>query len=197
MVVAMATNRSEPEAGSELDALIHRLLDHESAFHGFLRRRVSDDAIAADLFQQSLLRAVQHHHDLASKENVVAWFYRVLRNAVVDYYRAQAADSRKTEGLAQDLAVAGEQVFPSPDEMRPTVCACFERLLPSLRPAYAELLQRIDLQGESPDQVATDLRLTKNNLTVRLHRARQALRASLEATCGICSKHGCLNCTCE
>ena len=194
----MSTTQPDSRAGStDLDGLIHRLLDHESGFHGFLRRRVPDEAIAADLFQQSLLRAVQHHHDLDSKENVVAWFYRVLRNAVVDYYRAQAADSRKAEGLAQELATAGDQAFPSPDEIRPTVCACFERLLPTIRPAYAELLQRIDLQGEPPDRVAADLQLTKNNLTVRLHRARQALRAALEDTYGICSKHGCLNCTCE
>lgn len=42
-----------------------------------------------------------------------------------------------------------------------------------------------------------DLQLTPNNLTVRLHRARQALRDGLEESCGICSQHGCLNCVCE
>jgi RNA polymerase sigma-70 factor (ECF subfamily) len=32
---------------------------------------------------------------------------------------------------------------------------------------------------------------------VRLHRARQALRNNLEQACGVCTKHGCLNCTCS
>jgi RNA polymerase sigma-70 factor (ECF subfamily) len=32
---------------------------------------------------------------------------------------------------------------------------------------------------------------------VRLHRARQALRNSLEQACGVCTKHGCLNRTCS
>ncbi|SLM45275.1 ECF family RNA polymerase sigma factor (fragment) [Nitrospira sp. ND1] len=41
------------------------------------------------------------------------------------------------------------------------------------------------------------LQVTPNNLTVRLHRARQALRASLEQTCGLCTRQGCFNCTCE
>jgi RNA polymerase sigma-70 factor (ECF subfamily) len=65
-----------------------------------------------------------------------------------------------------------------------------------MRPAYAHLIGRIDLRGELPADVAKEMKLTTNNLTVRLHRARQALRASLEQACGICTKHGCLNCTC-
>jgi RNA polymerase sigma-70 factor (ECF subfamily) len=67
----------------------------------------------------------------------------------------------------------------------------------TLKPNYADLIRRIDLAGESLPSVAKELRVTTNNLTVRLHRARQALRESLEQACGICSKHGCLNCTCE
>ena len=60
-----------------------------------------------------------------------------------------------------------------------------------------EQLQRIDLEGESPAVVVQALQVTPNNLTVRLHRARQALRASLEQTCGLCTRQGCFNCTCE
>lgn len=174
-----------------------RLLEQESAFRGFLRKRLSDDHVVDDLWQQSLLRAVERHHELKQQESSVSWFYRILRNAVTDYYRARAADHRKNEGLLQELVTAGEDKAPALDEVRPTVCACMGRLLPDLRPAYAELIRRIDLQGERPAEVAKDLGLTGNNLTVRLHRARQSLRASLERACGICTKHGCVNCTCS
>jgi RNA polymerase sigma-70 factor (ECF subfamily) len=187
------SNRQIPLQGEILD----RLLNYQSEFRAFLHRRLNDDTVVEDLFQQSLLRAVEQQHTLHNKESIVAWFYRVLRNALVDYYRARAAELRKVEGLHQELNARGEQAVPSPDEIEPTVCACLDRLLPGIRPAYAEVLRRIDLQGESPDTVAKDLQLTKNNLTVRLHRARHALRSALEASCGICTKHGCLNCTCE
>jgi RNA polymerase sigma-70 factor (ECF subfamily) len=120
-----------------------------------------------------------------------------LRNATVDYYRARAADDRKMEAFIQEFAVTGTDKTPALDELRPTVCACLQRLLPALRPAYANLLNRIDIGGESPASVAKDLGVTPNNLTVRLHRARQALRKGLEESCGICTKHGCLNCTCD
>lgn len=179
------------------EEILPHLLSRESDFRSFLRRRVGDDALAEDLLQQSFMRAVQQEHQVEQPEQVVAWFYRILRNATVDYYRARAADDRKMEAFIQELAVTGTDKTPAFDELRPTVCACLQRLLPRLRPAYADLLNRIDLEGESPASVAKDLGVTPNNLTVRLHRARQALRKTLEESCGICTKHGCLNCTCD
>lgn len=173
------------------------LLARESDFRAFLRRRIADDGLAEDLLQQSFLRAVQQEHQVRRPEQIVGWFYRILRNATVDYYRTRAAQNRKIEAFAQELAVSGTDHIPALDELRPTICACLEGLLPSLRPAYVTLLRRIDLNGESADAVAQELGVTPNNLTVRLHRARQALRKSLEESCGICTKHGCLHCTCD
>lgn len=181
---------------SGLSGILQNLLSRESDFRAFLRRRVSDDAMAEDLLQQSFMRAVQQEHRGEPPEQAVAWFYRILRNAVVDYYRARAGDDKKTAAFLQDLRASGDDKTAVLDELRPSVCACLQRLLPGLRPAYAELLRRIDLEGEAPAAVAQDLGVTMNNLTVRLHRARLALRKSLEQTCGVCTKHGCLHCTC-
>jgi hypothetical protein len=44
--------------------------------------------------------------------------------------------------------------------------------------------------------VACQLGLTPNNLAVRLHQARQALRKRLEQTCETCPTHGFRNCAC-
>lgn len=180
-----------------LDDLIQRLFEEQSAFRGFLQKRLSDDALVEDLLQQSFMKAVERHHELKKSESVVSWFYRILRNAVVDYYRSHASDERRVKGLQQEMIALGEDKTPSLDEVRPTVCACLNSLLKDMRPAYADLIRRIDLDGESAAAVAKDLQVTPNNLTVRLHRARQALKASLEQACGICTKHGCFNCTCS
>jgi RNA polymerase sigma factor (sigma-70 family) len=193
---------SEVEANAAVTSqprhdIVEALLDRESDFRLFLRRRLSDQALADDLLQQSFMRAVQQAHTLEQPEQSVAWFYRILRNAVTDYYRAYAAANRKAEAFLQELQALGDDKTPSLDEWRPAVCACLNRLLSALRPAYADLLRRVDLNGEEPAAVAKDLGITVNNLTVRLHRARQALRNSLEKSCGICTKHGCLNCTCD
>lgn len=183
--------------GNVMPDIFSQLLRRESEFRAFLRRRVPDDALAKDLLQQSFMRAVQQEHQVRSPDQIVSWFYRILRNAIVDYYRAREANDRKIEAFMHELIASETDKTPAFDELRPAVCVCLEQLLPTLRPGYAGLLNRIDLNGESIASVAKDLGVTPNNLTVRLHRARHALRKSLEESCGICTKHGCFNCTCD
>lgn len=179
-----------------LNDMIQRLLKQKSAFQVFLRRRVGDKALAEDLLQQSMVRAVQSHHSIRNTENVVAWFYKILRHALIDYYRSKEAEARRDVAFLQELTISGADKQPPIDDMKATVCTCLHHLLPALHSNYAELIRRIDLEGEAPKRVAEELKVSQNNLTVRLHRARQALRASLELYCGVCSTHGCLNCTC-
>lgn len=190
---AGTTERGGPE---ERRLPIDRLLAEEPAFRQFLRRRIGDEALAADLLQQSFVRALQQQHTLKNEESVVPWFYRVLRNAVIDYYRARASEERRDAAYEQELVAAGDHRAPPDDKEVAAVCACLHRLLPDLRPGHADLLRRMDLGQEEPEAVAKALGISRNNLTVRLHRARQALRAGLEEACGLCSRHGCLNCTC-
>jgi len=179
-------------------ATLQVYLANKSAFLGFLRRRVPSDAIAEDLLQQGLLKAIRNDNLSDPKENVVAWFYRILRNVLTDYYRNQAAESRKNEGFVSDLHFLGEDHVPALDEETKTeICACLKGILPSLKAEYGEILQRIDLESEAVSDVAESLGITPNNLMVRLHRARQALKVGLERTCGICTQHGCLDCFCK
>jgi RNA polymerase sigma-70 factor (ECF subfamily) len=80
--------------------------------------------------------------------------------------------------------------------MKGAICECMNTLLPTLKPEYAEILQRVDLQDSALTEVASELGISQNNATVRLHRARQALKRQLEQSCGTCATHGCLDCTC-
>jgi DNA-directed RNA polymerase specialized sigma24 family protein len=69
-------------------------------------------------------------------------------------------------------------------------------LIPTLKPEYATLLQKVELGGKSVREAAEEEGITPNNAAVRLFRARQALKQQLERTCGTCTAHGCLDCSC-
>jgi RNA polymerase sigma factor (sigma-70 family) len=185
-----------PSTPGALQEMAYRLVENQAAFQAFLRKRVSDEAVVEDLFQQCLLRAVERHHSVNNQESVVAWFYRILRNAVIDYYRARATQESRQEVFEKETEVLGDREAPPPDDVKAAICACLDGVVNTLRPGYSELIRRIDLGGESTSVVAKSLQISSGNATVRLHRARQALRQSLEKVCGICTKHGCLNCTC-
>lgn len=189
-------DRDEVVVGSSLGRL-DKLILTQDAFKDFIGRRVPTEEIAEDLLQHSLIKAMEQVHTVRNEESLVPWFYRLLRHAIIDYYRSHATEQKKHERFLNELTVSEADKEPSFAEIPSDVCACLTRLLPGLRPAYAEVLRKVDLQGESIQAVAQDLNIATNNLTVRLHRARQAMRTSLEAACGICTKHGCLNCTCD
>jgi RNA polymerase sigma-70 factor (ECF subfamily) len=79
----------------------------------------------------------------------------------------------------------------------PTPCMCSVRLLEELRPAYAEVIRRVDMEGEDAGDVARALGISTGNLHVRLHRARRALRDDVRHYCDVTSHRPCLDCTCD
>lgn len=161
-------------------------------FLAFLEPRVESRDTAEELLQAALAKAVEKSGDIDSSDSAVAWFYRLLRNAVTDHYRRRAARDRALEAAASQAKL--ESGFD--DELHGEVCACFYDLLPTLKPSYADIIRAVDLEARAVVEVARELGISANNAGVRLHRARQALRRRLEQACATCAEHGCLDCTC-
>lgn len=174
-----------------MDMLQTHLLGSLEEFKAFARKHLSDPELAADAIQESLLKAVKASEGIDELGDAKAWFYRILRRTIIDLYRRRDARARALERMERELAV------PATAEEERAACACLGKLLPTLKPEYSALIRRLDLEGESSEQVASNLGLTANNLKVRLHRARKQLRERLITTCGICATHGCLDCTCR
>ena len=174
------------------EALATTLLANLSAFQSFARGRLRNEELAADAVQESLLRALKSDRVPSPEGNVIAWFYRILRNVLTDLHRRRAAQVKALERFAKE---------PSPgitdDELHKQACACVAALLPTLKPEYARVLQLADLEDRPTSAVTEELGISPNNLKVRLHRARQQLRQRLEQTCKLCATHGCLDCTCH
>jgi RNA polymerase sigma-70 factor (ECF subfamily) len=170
------------------------LIDNHRRFLGFLERRVGRRDLAEELLQEAFTRGIARGRTLRSDESVVAWFYRLLRNVMVDHLRRQSAEARGRAAFArEESATAGAE----PDqELVDTICACVGSLVDTLKPDYAAAIQRVDLGGESLQSFATAANITRGNAAVRLFRARQALRLRVEQSCGTCATHGCYQCEC-
>jgi RNA polymerase sigma-70 factor (ECF subfamily) len=156
------------------------LLDSLNTFLGFARKRLNDPELAADAVQDALLKALKSPDAPKDQEKLVPWFYQILRRTIIDLYRRQATRTVALETFAK------EQSTPSA-EGEQQICQCFRPLLATLPGQYAQVLNAVDLEGREPKRVARDLELTWNNVNVRLHRARTALRKRLDETCQACS----------
>lgn len=175
---------------------IARVLNAErAAFKAFLQARVGDDA--EDLLQSGLIKAMTHAGDFSTPEHVTAWFYRVLRNAVIDHYRRHGVVRRRDEAYGTLLSSLGEDIAAAPPGWERQICACLGGIIATLPARQAELLRRVDLAGVAVQDAARELGLTANNASVTLHRARRELRKKLEVFCGACAADACLDCHCE
>ena len=166
------------------------ILKNLEVFVAFARKRLGDHHLAEDVVQDSLIKALEADRHPETDEETTTWFYRILRRSIIDVYRKQGARSRALERFEKELPEN-----PDAEEER-ELCKCFGRLMPMVPEQYRELLEKVDLGGNDPDAVAAKLGVTRNNLTVRLHRARKHLRKALTQNCGACSVHGCVDCTC-
>jgi RNA polymerase sigma factor (sigma-70 family) len=183
---AMTASSTSPEV---LDVLV----ENHRRFLAFLERRVGSREAAEDILQDAFVRSLDQAGTLRDHEAVIPWFYRLLRNAVIDHYRRGGAEQR---ALAHVAGNADESV-PGPDEeLRDAVCACVTGLVDTLKPEYAAAIQRVDLDGASVTEFARESGITPNNAGVRLHRAHEALRRQLAQSCGTCATHGCVDCVC-
>jgi RNA polymerase sigma-70 factor (ECF subfamily) len=173
-------------------AVLAALVANRDRFLGFLERRVGRREVAEEILQDAFVRSLARGRTLREDESAIAWFYRLLRNAIVDRARADAAERRGRAALAAEPA-AGE-----PDqELLDTICACVTSLVDTLRPEYAAAIRRVELDGESLPAFAAATGITRGNAAVRLYRARQALRRRIEESCGPCAAHGGWQCECR
>jgi RNA polymerase sigma factor (sigma-70 family) len=181
----------EREHEHEPRAVVDALVASHREFLAFVERRVGGDrALAEEIVQDALVKGLDHAGEI--RESATAWFYRVLRNAIIDRARRRAAESRRLEVVAGELE-ATTAVDP---ELETVVCRCVARLADGLKPEYADAIRRIDVDGLAVKDYAAEAGISAGNAGVRVFRAREALRKQVARACGTCAEHGCLDCTC-
>lgn len=167
------------------------LAAQHSRFLQFMRARIGDPATAEDILQAAYVKAIERGAQLRAKESSVAWFYRILRNAIIDHYRQQAARSRAMDTWAAEWSEAYEP------KLKAEVCACILEAVSALKPEYRVAIEQVDLGEQSVEAFAQAQRTTANNASVRLHRARKAVAKQITTICGTNAIHECIDCTCK
>lgn len=141
--------------------------------------------------QTAYIKVMEHGSEIRGDESTVAWFYRVLRNALIDHYRRTAVRYKGDAEYAAEIPLTYEP------ELEQTVCACIGDVVRDLKTEYRTAIEEVDLGGQSVEDFAKANDITPNNASVRLHRARKSVAKELTALCGACAEHKCLDCSCK
>jgi RNA polymerase sigma-70 factor (ECF subfamily) len=160
----------------------------------FIARRVGDAADADDILQEVFLRLHQHRGAVGEGDRLVAWLFRVARNAIADHHRAPArrrelagpvaprlAD-RPAEGADPALALALDRTAA---QARREVATCLAPLVERLPRAYGEAVRLVELDGLTQPAAAARVNLSVSGMKSRVQRGRRALKDLLQGCCRV------------
>jgi RNA polymerase sigma-70 factor (ECF subfamily) len=184
---SMAVETSQP---IDLGRYRQALLDH-------IRSIVRNPTEAEDVLQEVLVKAHQSIGLLRAEGALATWLFRIATHLGIDHLRKHsrqpevAQDVDPKDLASEDDGAPGLQRMLEQQEMS----ACVRRFLLNLPSVYRTVLLLHDLDGLTAPEIASSLGITVENAKVRLHRARTALRAALEAGCSFsCDERGVLVC---
>lgn len=130
-----------------------------------------DRFVAEDLVQETFARAWKNWDSLEDLDAVKSWLFTILRNEHARLYERKQLDYADEDPQDLDLpsaAQAGAHLE-------------LEQFVEALPPTYREPLLLQVLGGYSCSEIAQMLDTTEGAVMTRLTRARQAMRADLEA----------------
>jgi RNA polymerase sigma factor (sigma-70 family) len=155
------------------EAILRR---HGPMVLGVCRRTLSDPHDVEDAFQATFLVLVTEADSIRDRDVLGTWLYRVARRiavrARIDARRRRAHERKGAEGKARmDSRVGREESA----ELR----AIIDEELGRLTDKYRSPLILCDLEGQTHEQAAVQLRCPVGTVKSRLSRARAKLRSRL------------------
>jgi RNA polymerase sigma-70 factor (ECF subfamily) len=138
---------------------------------------VRDADAAADLVQDAFVKAYASLATCHEPSRFGAWLFRIVRNRCTDYLTEHR---RRDVSLDPDAPFASERDDPARDLERTRLRGAVERALGELPEAHREAFLLKHVEGLSYDEMAAMLGDGVSALKMRVLRARESLRASLE-----------------
>jgi RNA polymerase sigma factor (sigma-70 family) len=189
----ISANVSPPATTSDR-AVRAALVEGYDRLRNYLQKHFRTPSEAEEVLQTFVLRALERSATIRDADSVRGWLSRVLATTIADFHRQTSKKRAREVEFAVELydrLLANQR-----SELDWVACECVHVHLPSLKAEHSEAIRRVDLGGESRETVAAELGVTVNNLTVRLHRARQALKERLEGACPDCVEQSFFDCQC-
>jgi RNA polymerase sigma-70 factor (ECF subfamily) len=172
--------------------ILQQLTTHREAILRYVRSIVRDAAVAEDLTQETLLRAQQKLATLEDPARLGSWLYRIATHICYDRYRGVSArgrvrslDEEAEQGRLSALADAQPRLDKLMEQQE--MSACVQRYLVELPETYRAAILLHDEAGMTNPEIAEMLGVSLATVKIRVHRAREKLRAALREACSFSS----------
>ena len=153
------------------------------------RRFVRDPEDARDIVQEAFIAAFRNFDSYHGEARLSTWLHRIVVNAALMRIRSRSRRPEESiEALLPKFGEDGHSVQPAHlwvETTHETVerdqrAALVRRCIDELPDSYRTVLLLRDIEELDTAETAALLGTTENAVKIRLHRARQALRALLD-----------------
>lgn len=175
----------EVKADSSMRSFALQCVAHQRELYGMALRLTRNPDGAADLVQETLLRAMTAHDSFIAGSNLRAWLMRILTNSFINIYRKRRRHQRlacERPGDALTALYGTDEDFQPDPELELTENQLGDEVraaLGRLGPQYREVVERADLRGEKYRDIADSLQVPIGTVMSRLFRARRELEGEL------------------
>lgn len=151
---------------------------HQKTTFNLIYRFLGDYDEATETAQEVFLSAYSSIQQFRGDANFATWLYRIAFNHASS--RRKSLNSKLQRHVAlEDEVVADCSADPETSAERREIQQCVQQALNSLDREDAQIILLRDLQDVRYEDIAETLDVPVGTVKSRLHRARQALRASL------------------
>ena len=151
---------------------------HQKTTFNLIYRFLGDYDEATETAQEVFLSAYSSIQQFRGDANFATWLYRIAFNHASS--RRKSLNSKLQRHVAlEDEVVADCSADPETSAERREIQQCVQQALNSLNRDDAQIILLRDLQDVRYEDIAETLDVPVGTVKSRLHRARQALRASL------------------
>ena len=138
----------------------------------FVVRHIGDEDVAKDIVQDIFFKLFERGHSLPDNFQLKSWFYRVARNAAVDYLRHLQVED-KYKFLMAEAMISISDIDEEIDEQ---VYAKVNLAIESL-PEQCRLIIKLNvLEGKKYQEIAEELGITVNTIRTQVSRGYKKLR---------------------
>ena len=150
---------------------------HAGELLGFLTHHLGDRAVAAELLQDVLVRAIARIGEVRASDRVRPWLFRIAVNRFNDYLRREKP--RAVHGAAPDPVDPTEGASPERSALRREVEDVLRRAVAELPERQREVVLLHGVEGVDQTAIASRLGLTAGAVKTALYHGREKLRAVL------------------
>lgn len=141
----------------------------------FLKNKTKQEEDAKDLAQDVFLKAFQHFQKVNSANKIDSYLFTISRNVLVDYYK----NSNTNQQLALELKNQLQAIETTNTTTSYKKIHQLHKSIEALPDQRKEILKRKKLHGQSTEEIAEELQLSKRTVENQIYRAMLTLRKQL------------------